>query len=162
MTTPYHPAPDSQHVATTASGAIRLAIAGDAFVTGSHKFTDPQLADTAARHGAGAAWVAAFEQYGTAAPTKVHGDFAVAVRDHQGRIFLAVDRFAIRTLCYRIDGDSMVVQSAPTSSLIHRHRGIRRPSSTTSTSTSFLPRARSSKVYSVCRRRIAPASSKVG
>ena len=47
--------------------------------------------------------------------------------------------------------------SAPTSPPIQRHRGIRRPSTTTSTSTSFLPRARSSKVSSVCRRHITPA-----
>ena len=37
----------------------------------------------------------------------VHGDFAVAVRDHRERVFLAVDRFSIRTLCYRVAGDAI-------------------------------------------------------
>ena len=33
----------------------------------------------------------------------VKGDFAVALVDDQGRIFLAVDRFATQTLCYRVE-----------------------------------------------------------
>ena len=109
MPAPYHLTTDAPQLPTTPRGPIRLAVAGDAFVTGSHRFADPQLADTAARAGAAAAWVAAFERYGTSAPTKVEGDFAVALRTSQGLTFLAVDRFAIRTLCYRIDGDAVVV-----------------------------------------------------
>lgn len=37
------------------------------------------------------------------AASGVSGDFAVGLRDGNGRTFLAVDRFAIRTLCYRVD-----------------------------------------------------------
>ena len=35
------------------------------------------------------------------------GDFAVGLRDAQGRGFLAVDRFGMRTLCYRIVGGQL-------------------------------------------------------
>jgi asparagine synthase (glutamine-hydrolysing) len=54
-----------------------------------------------------AAWHAAFTKFGIAAPLHVRGDFAVAVTDAAGRTLLAVDRFAIRTLCYRVDGTAL-------------------------------------------------------
>ena len=55
------------------------------------------------------AWQAALTQDQLArqaqAAAGVEGDFAVGLTDAAGRTFLAVDRFAIRTLCYRvIDG----------------------------------------------------------
>ncbi len=37
----------------------------------------------------------------------VQGDFAVGLRDSTGRTFLAVDRFAIQTLCYRVDNGQL-------------------------------------------------------
>jgi asparagine synthase (glutamine-hydrolysing) len=43
------------------------------------------------------------------AAAHVQGDFAVAIPLPDGGMFLAVDRFAIRTLCYRIDGDALRV-----------------------------------------------------
>ena len=52
-------------------------------------------------------WGAAFAKFGVAAPLHVRGDFAVAVSDAAGRTLLAVDRFSIRTLCYRVDGSSL-------------------------------------------------------
>src|SRR4051794_3460352 len=33
---------------------------------------------------------------------RVGGDFAVGLRDAGGRVVLAVDRFAVQTLCYRV------------------------------------------------------------
>ena len=74
---------------------------------GRPAFVGRELADLAALRGTEAAWLAAFERYGTAAPEHVTGPFAVALRDAAGRTFLAVDRFAICTLCFRPDGDAV-------------------------------------------------------
>lgn len=38
----------------------------------------------------------------------IGGSFAIALQDGQGRHLLAVDRFAIETLCYRIDGTQIL------------------------------------------------------
>ncbi|MDP2809103.1 MAG: asparagine synthase-related protein [Rhodocyclaceae bacterium] len=67
-------------------------------------FQDSDLAAIAAREGAPAAWRQAFEKYGAGALARVSGDFAVAMELGDGRSFLAIDRFAIQTLCYRIAG----------------------------------------------------------
>lgn len=86
------------------SGAARVILC-----TGHHTFLDPDLAAVASVQGDAAAWVLAFAQHGVAAPAHVRGDFAVAVSDVAGRTFLAVDRFAIRTLCYAVDGRQLRV-----------------------------------------------------
>lgn len=65
-------------------------------------FDDSELAAIAAREGTPAAWRQAFEKYGARAPLHVTGDFAVAMALADGRSFLAIDRFAIQTLCYRV------------------------------------------------------------
>jgi asparagine synthase (glutamine-hydrolysing) len=70
---------------------------------GSCRFTDSELAGIAKERGDAAAWRVAFERFGAQAPARASGDFAVAIRDREGRVHLAVDRFAVRTLCYRID-----------------------------------------------------------
>ncbi len=74
---------------------------------GQPRFNDASLADTARTHGALAAWQSAFGQQGAHAARQVSGDFAVGLRDDSGRVFLAVDRFAIRTLCYRVVGGEL-------------------------------------------------------
>ena len=74
---------------------------------GRPRFADPSLADLAAREGAQAAWQQAWLRCGALAPAQVTGDFAVALRDELGRVFMAVDRFATRTLCYRVDGGQL-------------------------------------------------------
>ncbi|WP_395701266.1 asparagine synthetase B family protein [Aquabacterium sp.] len=57
------------------------------------------LGDDAAR------WRALIARHGPqAAPALVEGDFAVALTLDDGSAFLAVDRFAVRTLCYRTKG----------------------------------------------------------
>ena len=71
---------------------------------GQPRFADSDLAAVAAREGAPAAWRQAFEMYGASAPARVSGDFAVGMELADGRTFLAIDRFAIQTLCYRIAG----------------------------------------------------------
>jgi asparagine synthase (glutamine-hydrolysing) len=69
---------------------------------GQPRFADPELADLMAREGAPAAWRRAFERHGAEAPARAEGDFAVAIRLDDGRSFLAVDRFAVQTLCYTV------------------------------------------------------------
>ncbi len=69
---------------------------------GSPQFADPQLALLAARNGAQAAWRAACAKGMAKAADGVSGAFAVGLREADGRTFLAVDRFAIHTLCYRV------------------------------------------------------------
>ena len=78
--------------------------AGDSFCLGRPRFTDAALAAVAAREGPLAAWRQAWSRHGAQAAAGVAGDFAVALRDERGRVFMAVDRFATRSLCYRIDG----------------------------------------------------------
>jgi asparagine synthase (glutamine-hydrolysing) len=77
------------------------------FCVGDVHFLDSHLAGIAAAQGAAAAWEAAFAEFGTAAPLHARGDFAVALTDAGGRTLLAVDRFSIRTLCYRIEGSAL-------------------------------------------------------
>jgi len=80
----------------------------DVVAVGSPRFNDPALADTERRDGAAAAWQQALAATPVAAAAAAaRGHFAVGLRDGSGRSFLAVDRFATRTLCYRVDGDSL-------------------------------------------------------
>ena len=74
---------------------------------GRPRFRDSDLAYVAARDGIAAAWRAGFERFGTGIASHVEGDFAVALHDASGRTFMAVDRFSIRTLCYRLSGDDL-------------------------------------------------------
>jgi asparagine synthase (glutamine-hydrolysing) len=78
---------------------------------GKPRFADSELAAIAARDGVPAAWRQAFEKFGASAPTRATGDFAVAMELADGRSFLAIDRFAIQTLCYRVANDCL--QFAP-------------------------------------------------
>lgn len=55
-----------------------------------------------------AKWRSLFEQQGEIAPAQVGGDFAVAIRTVDDSVFLAVDRFAIRSLCYRQVGETLL------------------------------------------------------
>ena len=79
----------------------------DSIVLGSPDFTDTPWADCARQHGALAAWRTAFAQAGTQAALRVKGDFAVALREPSGRVFMAIDRFAVRTLCHRQAGTEL-------------------------------------------------------
>ena len=52
------------------------------------------------------AWIAALANGPAEAARDAVGDFAVGLTDAAGRVFLAVDRFAVRTLCCRVvDGE---------------------------------------------------------
>ena len=73
-----------------------------ALALGSPRFVDPALAQCLREHGALAAWRMALTRGPAQAATLAEGDFAIALREPSGRTFLAVDRFAVRTLCYRV------------------------------------------------------------
>ena len=91
----------------TTSHSVFNASTADEVCTGRPRFTDPELAATAARDGLPAAWRQAWSRHGADAAAAVTGDFAIGLRDERGRAFLAVDRFATRTLCYRVDGGQL-------------------------------------------------------
>lgn len=74
---------------------------------GSPTFSDPRLAQLAATAGVMSAWREACAKGVASAAAGVAGDFAVGLQDPTGRTFLAVDRFAIRTMCYRIVNGSL-------------------------------------------------------
>jgi asparagine synthase (glutamine-hydrolysing) len=102
---------------------------------GRPRFADATLAQLARTQGPAAAWRAALARAAdgsgtdtagrsgatarvdTAARTaaRAEGDFAIGLADAQGRVFLAVDRFAIQTLCWRVvDGTLHYAERADT------------------------------------------------
>jgi len=81
----------------------------DALLLGQASTPDGRIADLSF-------WQAALRggrEAAMAAAAATRGDFAVALRDGEGRAFLAVDRFAARTLCYRVtDGKLQFAERA--------------------------------------------------
>lgn len=69
---------------------------------GQPAFLNGELAHALGEKGPEEAWQRAFARYGTKAPLEARGSFAVAFSPRPGTIFLAVDRFARSTLCYRL------------------------------------------------------------
>ena len=73
---------------------------------GSPRFSSPSLAALAEGGDIVGAWTAALAQGPAASLEATSGDFAVGLRETSGRVVLAVDRFAVRSLCYRlVDGE---------------------------------------------------------
>ena len=54
-------------------------------------------------------WLAAYAQHGTAAPQAVRGAFSVVIAWPDGKVFCAVDRFSLHSLCYRVAGGELRV-----------------------------------------------------
>lgn len=81
--------------------------APDGLAVGSPAFSDPRLATIAHTAGPLAAWCELLSGDPVSAVRAVSGDFAVGVRSTNGRVFLAVDRFAMQSLCYRFVGDGL-------------------------------------------------------
>lgn len=75
---------------------------------GKPRFLDADLQQIAINQGALNAWQNAFDRYDTDAPNAVAGDFAIAIRRDDGSVFMAVDRFAIRSICYREIGGQLL------------------------------------------------------
>ncbi len=69
---------------------------------GSPRFSDASLARLANARGPLVAWHEAAGKGALQAAAGVTGDFAVGLNLPDGRSFMAVDRFAIQTLCYRV------------------------------------------------------------
>jgi len=80
----------------------------DILVVGKHSFNDAALSQIAKSKGDEAAWQQAFQRFGVKAAEHVSGDFAVALNEPNGQVFLAIDRFAIRSLCYRQIGNRLL------------------------------------------------------
>jgi asparagine synthase (glutamine-hydrolysing) len=77
-----------------------------AIISGNPEFPSREIAALANREGDLAAWRRLINAGGKDAVRDVSGDFAVGLHDETGHGFLAVDRFAIRSLCYRVvDGE---------------------------------------------------------
>ena len=74
---------------------------------GSPRFRPAALAARARQEGPEAVWPGLLSGDAATALRDVDGDFAVAWRDGRGRTVLAVDRFAQRTLCWRLDGEQL-------------------------------------------------------
>ena len=73
-------------------------------LTGSNTFSIAHIERMRRQFGADIAWRAAsFEMGMAAAAAASAGAFSVGLSDGMGRTALAVDRFAIHTLCYRVD-----------------------------------------------------------
>lgn len=86
-----------------------------ALCLGNPRFTHPALNDIAEREGALAAWRKAFAERGYRAAEAVDNDFAVAFETAAGDVFMAIDKFAIRSLCYRVaDGRLSFAERADT------------------------------------------------
>jgi asparagine synthase (glutamine-hydrolysing) len=64
---------------------------------GKPRFSEKNLDSTATQQGILSAWLQAFKDKGVRAPETVSGDFAIAFCEPDGRTFLAIDRFAIRS-----------------------------------------------------------------
>ena len=73
-----------------------------ALSTGRPRFSISRLATLAQTQGTATAWQAALVSGAANAAAGVEGDFAIGLTDAAGRSFLAVDRFAVCSLCYRI------------------------------------------------------------
>lgn len=80
----------------------------DSLAVGKPRFADSVISRISAQEGVIAAWAQAFRTSGCSAPATVAGDFAIALREPEGRTFLAVDKFAIRPLCYRKIGNQLL------------------------------------------------------
>jgi len=78
---------------------------------GSPQFSDHRLAELAKTQGSLAAWREKVAHNASTAAIGVQGNFAVALREPTGRTFLAVDRFSIQTLCYRVDNGQLLFAS---------------------------------------------------
>ena len=75
--------------------------------SGFPRFSDPRLAAMVQSGDVVAAWRGALNGGTASAAQGVAGDFAVGLREPGGRTFLAVDRFAVRSLCYRVDNGQL-------------------------------------------------------
>ena len=83
------------------------------FAMGSPEFSDLSLKHICCTQNSLAAWRMALENNVYTAASNVFGDFAVVISLKDGRTFMAVDRFSIQSMCYKIkDGHLTFSQQA--------------------------------------------------
>jgi asparagine synthase (glutamine-hydrolysing) len=80
---------------------MKPATPSSALTLGAPVFSDKRLTALAQKEGMTSAWFEAVKRHGKNAAQGVQGAFAVGLQDAAGRVFLAVDRFAQQTICYR-------------------------------------------------------------
>ena len=90
-------APDSKQSAIPSSSC-----------SGKHQFKDSQSQIIIREQSEVAAWTDAFNRAGVDAPQLVRGDFSVALFSPH-RTYIAVDRFATHSLCYRVENGHLRV-----------------------------------------------------
>jgi asparagine synthase (glutamine-hydrolysing) len=77
-------------------------------VMGSPRFDDHDAANIALKSGLAAGYLKGWHKYGTDVASHTRGGYAAVVIDAaKGAVFLAVDRFAIETLCYSMDSNTL-------------------------------------------------------
>jgi asparagine synthase (glutamine-hydrolysing) len=82
-------------------------------IIGDAHFTDPHLQAVAQAESPEAAWRRALDIDPATAASKLRGSFAVGLTLANGSTFLAVDRFAVHAMCYRVvDGQLRFAQRA--------------------------------------------------
>ena len=75
---------------------------------GSPQFNDVEAEDAVNVFGHAAGFLNAWKNHGVNAVSQVRGAYAVVIVDASRKsVFLAVDRFAIQTLCYYLDGQML-------------------------------------------------------
>lgn len=77
-------------------------------VMGSPSFRDGGIIGTSPRAGFSAELLQAWREVGVEVVARIRGSYALVIVDGaRGCVFLAVDRFATETLCYRTDGKTL-------------------------------------------------------
>ena len=75
---------------------------------GSPRFDEDETASAVKESGPAAGFLKAWQRHDVSAVSRVRGAYAVVIVDATRKsVFLAVDRFAIQTLCYCIDGQKL-------------------------------------------------------
>jgi asparagine synthase (glutamine-hydrolysing) len=99
----------AQNLASSLSirGASTLQEGGVACaIIGAPHFEDTDVEKISLQSGLAAGLLAAWRKNGAKVSSHIRGTYAIAIADtNAGSVFLAVDRFAVETICYRIDGD---------------------------------------------------------
>lgn len=76
---------------------------------GTSCFSDSHIEKIARSDSTTAAWFEAYRKYGTDAPQVASGEFAIAFNPESGKTYLAVDRFSICSLCYRVKNGQLLI-----------------------------------------------------
>ena len=76
-------------------------------LAGAPRFADTPAAEPASPANLQQAWLKALLRGPRDAAASTQGSFAVGLQLPDQRVFLAVDRFSVESLCYRIDGDQL-------------------------------------------------------